>query len=97
MLLDKLEPLPLLAAAAGDYVYVEVCDDGPGIADEVLPRIFDPFFSTRFAGRGLGLAAVLGIVRSHEGAVHVSTSAKHGTTMRLLFPRLKDGSGLRVA
>lgn len=72
----------------GEYVYIEVSDDGPGIADDVLPRIFDPFFSTKFTGRGLSLAAVLGIARSHRGTIDVWTQPGQGTRMRLLLPAL---------
>ena len=70
----------------GDYVWLEVRDTGPGMTPEVLAKIFDPFFSTKFTGRGLGLAAVLGIVRGHNGALQVATTPGVGTTFRLLLP-----------
>ena len=57
----------------GHYVYLEASDSGVGIRPEVLEKIFDPFFSTKFTGRGLELAAVLGIVRSHKGAIQVNS------------------------
>ena len=69
----------------GDYVFLEIADSGCGMSREILPRIFDPFFSTKFTGRGLGLAAVLGVVRSHGGAVFVDSTPDGGTTFRLLF------------
>lgn len=70
----------------GLYVEVSVTDTGCGMDDVTLNKIFDPFFSTKFLGRGLGLAAVLGVVRSHRGTVHVQSAPGQGTKVRLLFP-----------
>jgi two-component system, cell cycle sensor histidine kinase and response regulator CckA len=56
------------------------------MAPDTLRRIFDPFFSTKFAGRGLGLAAVMGIVQSHRGLVRIRTEPGLGTSFRILFP-----------
>jgi CheY-like chemotaxis protein len=72
-------------------VYIEVRDDGPGVAPDVLPRIFDPFFSTKFMGRGLSLAAVLGIARSHRGTIDVVSKLGEGTRVRVLLPALLSG------
>jgi PAS domain S-box-containing protein len=70
----------------GDFAYLEVSDTGCGMDDPMLDRIFDPFFSTKFQGRGLGLAAVLGIVRSHKGTLKVISDLGKGTTFTILFP-----------
>lgn len=70
----------------GDYVRLSVADDGVGIEPGLLSRIFDPFFSTKFTGRGLGLAALLGIVRGHRGALRVESAPGQGTRFELYFP-----------
>jgi PAS domain S-box-containing protein len=70
----------------GPFVYLEVSDTGAGMTSDTLARIFDPFFSTKFSGRGLGLAAVMGIVRSHQGLIRIRTAPGEGTTFRVLFP-----------
>lgn len=67
-------------------VFVEVADSGLGMDMETQQRIFDPFFSTKFAGRGLGLAVVMGIVRGLGGAVRVQSQQGAGTKMRVLLP-----------
>lgn len=70
----------------GDYVELQVKDDGSGMPPDVLSRIFDPFFTTKFSGRGLGLAAVLGILRSHGGAIRIETQEGVGTTFFVYLP-----------
>ena len=70
----------------GDYVSLEISDNGGGMSPEVLEKIFDPFFTTKFTGRGLGLAAVLGIVRGHNGALKVFSEQGWGTTFKILLP-----------
>lgn len=74
------------ALGSGAYVCLSVSDTGCGIDKETLPKIFEPFFSTRFTGRGLGLAVVMGIVRSHQGAIRVSSEPGRGSRFDLYFP-----------
>lgn len=73
---------------AGHYAFVRVQDTGRGMSRDTLARIFEPFFSTKFTGRGLGLAAVLGIVRGHRGAIQVESVEGAGTAFEVLFPAL---------
>jgi PAS domain S-box-containing protein len=75
-------------ARCSAYVYLEIADTGAGMTPDTLNRIFDPFFSTKFSGRGLGLAAVMGIVRAHKGLIRIRTAPDEGTSFRVLFPLL---------
>jgi signal transduction histidine kinase/CheY-like chemotaxis protein len=74
----------------GTYVFLDVEDDGCGMGVEMQQKVFDPFFSTKFAGRGLGLATVFGIVRSHHGAIKLDSEPGRGTTFRVLVPALAE-------
>lgn len=74
----------------GEYVSLRITDTGEGMSEETLARIFDPFFSTRFIGRGLGLSAVVGIVRAHKGALRVESRLGAGTSFELLLPACGD-------
>ncbi len=86
--------------ARGPYAMLEVTDDGVGLDPLALSRIFDPFYSTKFTGRGLGLAALLGIVRAHRGALNVITAPGSGSCFRIYLPlatvaaRAEQNSGL---
>ncbi len=84
----------------GRYVFFEVIDNGCGMNSETLKRLFDPFFTTKFSGRGLGMSAVMGIMRSHGGALFVKSKPGKGSTFRALFPiqdSLAAGSGESAA
>lgn len=72
--------------AAGEYVFVRVQDNGPGMSGETLSKIFDPFFTTKKAGRGLGLAAVQGIVQSHDGRLLIDSRPGDGSSFEMLLP-----------
>lgn len=87
MLTPETGTNPSLAGVEpGEYVYVEVKGTGCGMDAGAVAKIFDPFFSTKFTGRGLGLAAVSGIVRSNHGAITVLSAVGHGSILRVLFP-----------
>jgi signal transduction histidine kinase len=77
---------PVSKLRDGDYVRLTVSDTGCGMTSETRARIFDQFFTTKSEGRGLGLAAVHGIVRSHAGAINVVSSRGAGATFEVLFP-----------
>ncbi len=77
---------PGSSAQPGTFTYVEVHDNGTGMDEATRHRIFEPFFSTKFTGRGLGLAATIGIMRSHHGAIRVYSEVGSGTSIKLLFP-----------
>jgi signal transduction histidine kinase/CheY-like chemotaxis protein len=74
----------------GEHVFLEVSDDGCGMDAATRARIFEPFFSTKAAGRGLGLAAVQGIVRGHRGALTVTSEPGRGSVFRLLLPACEE-------
>lgn len=74
----------------GSFVSVEVADTGCGLAPDQLQRIFDPFYTTKFTGRGLGLAAVQGILRGHGALLELESEVGGGTTFRVLWPALAD-------
>lgn len=73
----------------GEYVVFEVEDRGTGMSEESQSRCFEPFYSTKFTGRGLGLAAVLGIVRAHGGVLELESEQGVGTCFRAMIPTCK--------
>ncbi len=90
-IVDRLEPIqPSFSAIDTDYeggfVCLTVSDNGCGIPVEQFKRIFEPFYSTKFVGRGLGLAAVIGIVNTHGGAIKVESQVGEGTSFQIFFP-----------
>ena len=78
--------LPAGELPEGEYVYLEVSDTGVGMSEETRARVFEPFFSTKFTGRGLGLAATLGIMRGHHGTIKVESAPGQGAIFQILFP-----------
>lgn len=79
----------LIETTPGNYVWLEVTDNGVGMSSETLAQIFNPFFTTKETGSGLGLAAILGIVRSHQGTIRVYSALGEGSTFRILLPAAK--------
>ena len=75
---------------SGNYVRLEVSDTGSGMTEEMRARVFEPFFSTKFAGRGLGLAVVQRIVRDHGGAINLISVPDQGTTFQVFLPRVDE-------
>jgi CheY-like chemotaxis protein len=80
----------------GRFVFLEVTDTGCGMDDQTQHRLFDPFFSTKFWGRGLGMAKVIGITKGHHGAIIVDSEVGKGTIIRVLFPVSKEAQAPSV-
>lgn len=80
------------AAAKGDYVLIEVSDEGIGIQPEIMNQIFDPFFTTKELGKGtgLGLSTVLGIVRSHGGFINAYSEVNKGSVFKVYLPAAEE-------
>jgi two-component system, cell cycle sensor histidine kinase and response regulator CckA len=70
----------------GPYVYLDVTDTGCGMDDKTRDRMFEPFYTTKFMGRGLGMSAVMGILRGHGGGIRVISGKGQGTSFRVVFP-----------
>ena len=87
------------APKAERYVCLSVSDTGCGMDLTTIEKVFDPFFSTKFTGRGLGLSVLLGLVRAHDGAATVGSSPGQGATFSIFFPlhALEAVSALKVA
>ncbi|MDQ6950812.1 MAG: transporter substrate-binding domain-containing protein [Mariprofundales bacterium] len=81
----------------GRYVYLEVSDTGCGMDKATQDKVFEPFFTTKFTGHGLGMAAVLGIVRGHRGALKLYSELGRGTTFKMLLPASDQASQMLTA
>ncbi len=85
---------PQAKLSAGQYLRLSVSDDGCGMDAETLARIFDPFYTTKFTGRGLGLSAVRGIIGQHAGTIMIDTVLGQGTTFRVLLPTVAQAAAV---
>jgi len=80
-------------AEDGTRVRIDVCDNGPGVAEADVPRLFEPFYTTRAKGTGLGLAIVRKILDQHGGIIHLGPSAGGGTCASVLLPTVPGATG----
>jgi len=88
---DMIEHLTMnYSMKTGQHLCMEITDTGCGIDPEKIKQIFDPFYTTKFTGRGLGLAAVSGIIKSHNAGLMVESIPGKGTTFRVYFPAIDD-------
>jgi CheY-like chemotaxis protein len=85
------------AVSAGGYAKVTVSDTGTGIRPEARERLFEPFFSTKGPGRGMGLAAAAGIVRAHRGWLGVDRTSPEGTSFAVLLPAAQESLAQRAS
>jgi two-component system cell cycle sensor histidine kinase/response regulator CckA len=89
---DEIAPGSKAAFTAGRYVKLVIADSGVGIRPDILPRIFDPYFSTKKPGSGLGLATVYSIIKKHQGHIDVDSTPGQGTTFTLWLPAADTSS-----
>jgi signal transduction histidine kinase len=78
----------------GEYIRLVVSDTGCGMTEDVQSKVFDPFYTTKFLGRGLGLAVVEGILRSHGGGINVRSTPAMGSTFEVVLPLLDQNSAV---
>jgi PAS domain S-box-containing protein len=78
------------AASPGRFAYVDVADEGVGMDVASSRRLFDPFFTTKRGGRGLGLPAVMGALRTHRGCIQVTSVRGKGTSFRIYLPVMEE-------
>lgn len=74
----------------GHFAYMEIKDTGCGITPENIENLFDPFFTNKFTGRGMGLSVVLGVLRAHKGGITVESNNRHGSVFRVFLPIVDD-------
>jgi PAS domain S-box-containing protein len=78
---------PIVSLLSGSYIYIEVYDSGCGMTRKTQEKIFDPFYTTKKDGRGLGMSAILGIIKSHKGAINIYSELYQGTVIKIIFPK----------
>jgi CheY-like chemotaxis protein len=81
----------------GRYACLEVSDTGCGMDEETQKRIFEPFYTTKFTGRGLGMSAILGIISLHEGALQLVSTPGIGSTFTIWFPVIETSDFIKIA
>ena len=79
----------------GMYVFLEISDTGIGMSKETISKIFEPFYTTKFTGRGLGLSAVLGIIGGHHGMVKIYSEENKGSCFKILFPQFESDQSIK--
>ncbi len=95
--LDEAASRRLVGLSPGRYALLHVEDTGCGIEPEVMEHIFEPFFSTKPEGTGLGLATVYGIIKQHNGAIFVDSTLRKGTTFKIYIPVYEGGGKRKTA
>jgi PAS domain S-box-containing protein len=97
--ISDLEPVPDFfdnPIKNGNYACLEVSDNGCGMDEEIKKRIFEPFYTTKFTGRGLGMSAILGIIKSHHGALQLTSATGCGTTFKVFFPLAENSAAVEA-
>jgi two-component system sensor histidine kinase HydH len=90
--MDRGGQITLSASIESDNLRIDISDTGPGIPEENMAKVFDPFFTTREKGTGLGLAIVHKIVENHNGEIRMDSIVGKGTTFTILLPLKKEGN-----
>ena len=95
--MDKPGAITITTISENGHLHVQLTDTGKGIPKKELPQIFDPFYTTKATGTGLGLSVVHGIVKEHGGRVTIDSDVGQGTTVRVILPAAKaQDTGLKV-